>query len=213
VTQPLTTAGQTIPKLLLASRSPRRQELLREAGYAFEIDPADVDEENYPRSHLPSEVVLYLAKLKLAAVSQRHPDDVVLAADTVVAFGDLILGKPADSEQARQMLRLLEGTTHVVVTGVAVGRNITGFQRSDRVMSAVRMRGLSESEINKYVETGAWQGKAGGYGIQDADYHSGIVPSGTEPFVKRIAGCETNIVGLPMTLAKKLLEAAGVYPR
>jgi septum formation protein len=206
-------AAQNSPRLYLASRSPQRQKLLREAGYAFEIDAADIDEESYPRDWLPSAVVLHLAKGKLAAVSPRHPDDVVLAADTVVAFGDTILGKPIDAEHARQMLRLLAGTTHIAITGVAVGREATGFLRADRVMSLIRMRWLTISEIDRYVATGAWQGKAGGYGIQDADYHAGIIPAGSEPFLRKIGGCQTNIVGLPMKLAGKLLEAAGVYPQ
>jgi septum formation protein len=186
------------PKLVLASRSPQRQALLRQAGFDFTIDAADVDEENYPRQLLPSELVLHLAKAKLAAVSPRHPDDVVLAADTIVAFGDTILGKPRDAQHALQMLRLLAGTTHIVITGVAVGRAVTGFLRADRVMSAVRMRWLGENEIIQYVQSGAWRGKAGGYG--------------TEPFLKRMSGCQTNIVGLPMPLTQRLLEAAGVYP-
>jgi septum formation protein len=206
-------SGPIAPKLYLASSSPRRQSLLREAGYAFTVEAADIDEENYPRDLLPSEVVLHLAKSKLAVVSQRHPDDVVLAADTLVVLGDTILGKPSDAKHAREMLNLLAGTTHIVITGVAVGRRVTGFLRADREMSAIRMRSLSEREIEKYVETGAWQGKAGGYGIQDADYHAGILPAGTEPFVQRISGCHTNIVGLPMKLATKFLEAAGVYPQ
>jgi septum formation protein len=200
------------PKLVLASRSPQRQALLRQAGFDFTIDAADVDEENYPRQLLPSELVLHLAKAKLAAVSPRHPDDVVLAADTIVAFGDTILGKPRDAQHALQMLRLLAGTTHIVITGVAVGRAVTGFLRADRVMSAVRMRWLGENEIIQYVQSGAWLGKAGGYGIQDADRHAGIMPPGTEPFLKRMSGCQTNIVGLPMPLTQRLLEAAGVYP-
>ncbi len=209
---PSATAPLT-PRLYLASRSPQRQSLLREAGFAFEIDPADVDEENYPRSLLPSQLTLHLARAKLDVVSKRHADDVVLAADTVVAFGDQILGKPLDATHAFQMLQLLSGTTHIVITGVAVGRLSTGLLRVDRVMSAVRMRRLSKQEIEAYVHTGAWQGKAGGYGIQDADSHAGIIPAGTDPFVKRMAGCQTNIIGLPMTLTKHLLEAAGVYPQ
>jgi len=209
---PPASAGVSVPKLYLASRSPRRQSLLREAGYTFEIDAADIDEEDYPKELLPSEVVLRLAKAKLSPVAQRHPDDVVLAADTVVAFGDVILGKPIDAEHARQMLRLLSGTTHIVVSGVAVGRTATGFLRADRVMTSIRMRWLSEREIDRYVESGAWEGKAGGYGIQDADFHTGIMPAGSEPFLTRIAGCQTNVVGLPMTLTRRLLEAAGVFP-
>jgi septum formation protein len=198
--------------LYLASRSPRRQSLLREAGYTFEIDAADIDEEDYPRGLLPSEVALRLAKAKLSAVALRHPEDVVLSADTVVAFGDVILGKPNDAEHARQMLRLLAGTTHIVISGVAVGRTATGLLRADKVMTSIRMRWLSDREIDRYVESGAWEGKAGGYGIQDADYHTGIMPAGSEPFLTKIAGCQTNVVGLPMTLTAKLLEAAGIYP-
>lgn len=198
--------------MYLASRSPRRQSLLREAGYTFEIDAADIDEEDYPRGLLPSEVALRLAKAKLSAVALRHPEDVVLSADTVVAFGDVILGKPNDAEHARQMLRLLAGTTHIVISGVAVGRTATGLLRADKVMTSIRMRWLSDREIDRYVESGAWEGKAGGYGIQDADYHTGIMPAGSEPFLTKIAGCQTNVVGLPMTLTAKLLEAAGIYP-
>ena len=207
------TVGPNIPRLFLASQSPQRSKLLRDAGYAFDVDPADVDEESYSREMLPSAVVVYLAKLKLNAVAQRHPEDVVLAADTIVAFGDTILGKPADADHARRMLRLLAGTTHVVVTGVAVARIVTGFQRADRVMTAIRMRELSDKEIDQFVQTGAWQGKAGGYGIQDADHHAGVFPAGTHPFLQRIDGCQSNVIGLPMTLTARFLEAAGVYPQ
>jgi septum formation protein len=189
------------PRLVLASRSPRRQQLLRDAGYEFTIDPADVDEENYPPSWLPSEVALELAKSKANKVSERHPEDVVLAADTVVAFGDRVIGKPKDAKDARRILYLLSGTTHIVITGVAVVRRSSGFFRSARVMSSVRMRQLTSTQIEKYLETGEWEGKAGAYGIQDRD-----------PFVERVAGNHTNIVGLPMQKTKELLSAAGIEP-
>jgi len=188
-------------QFVLASASPRRQELLRQAGYQFIVDPANIDEEDYPRDILPSELALKLAQEKADAVAARHPADVVLAADTVVAFGDLILNKPRDANQARKMLRLLSGTTHLVITGVAVVRLVPGFAQQARVMSAVRMRLLSSRQIEQYVESGLWQGKAGGYGIQDPD-----------PFVERLRGCHTNIVGLPMTTTKALLAAAGIHP-
>src|SRR5205823_13215053 len=110
---------------VLASRSPRRQELLRDAGYLFTVEPADVDEENYPASLLPAEVAIELAKAKANKVSERYASDVVLAADTVVAFGDRLLGKPKDIKDARRMLYLLAGTTHIVITGVAVVRRGT----------------------------------------------------------------------------------------
>jgi septum formation protein len=189
------------PRLILASASPRRQELLREAGYAFVVDPADIDENDSPRGLRPGDLAEYLARRKTEAVSARHPDDVVLAADTVVAFADQVLGKPKDAADARRMLRLLSGTVHSVITGVAVVRDSASFSRHTRVLSAVHMRPLSDDEIEQYVTSGQWQGKAGGYGIQDPD-----------PFVTRISGCLTNIVGLPMTTTRDFLNEAGVEP-
>jgi septum formation protein len=197
----------TPPRLVLASASPRRQELLRDAGYTFTVSPADVDESDYPRHLTPDELAEFLAVAKANAVAARfasnNDDDVVvLAADTVVALGDRVLGKPADADDARQMLCTLGGTTHRVITGVAVTRPAAGFARQSRVVSSVHMRALSNGEVEAYVASNQWQGKAGGYGIQDDD-----------PFVTRIAGCHTNIVGLPMTDARRLLAEAGVVAK
>lgn len=189
------------PRLILASASPRRQTLLRDAGYEFHVDPPDVDESAFPPGMLPSKVAVHLAELKAKAISQRHPDAVVLAADTVVAFGDLLLGKPDNAVHAKKMLQLLSGTTHIVITGVCVTNPPAGFFKSARAMSAVKMRPLRVGEIDRYVASNEWEGKAGGYGIQDPD-----------PFVIRQSGSHTNIVGLPMSLTRKLLEEAGVTP-
>ena len=194
-------AGLAGPRLILASASPRRLDLLREAGYEFEVDPANIDEENVPPNLLPAQVAVRLADAKALAVAQRHPQDVVLAADTVVAFGDMLLGKPADPNHATRMLTLLSGTTHIVITGVCVIHQAANFHKSMRSMSAVRMRFLTKEEIEAYVASGGWQGKAGGYGIQDPD-----------PFVTRISGSQSNIVGLPMNVAKQLLTEAGINP-
>jgi len=185
--------------LILASASPRRQQLLREAGYAFTVDPADIDEETAGRSLLPIELALHLATLKARAVAPRHPDAVTLAADTVVALGDRSLGKPATPDEARRMLELLEGTTHIVITGVCVACPGRGVELARRVMSAVRMRRLGRKDIDRYVATRQWEGKAGGYGIQDDD-----------PFVTNMAGSLTNIVGLPMEATCAMLGEAGV---
>jgi septum formation protein len=190
------------PRLILASASPRRQSLLREAGYEFEIDPAEVDESNFSLGALPSHVAASLAQSKAETVAARHPDDVVLGADTIVAFGDRVLGKPIDAEDAKRMLWLLAGTTHLVISGVCIINRNANFQRLFRVMSAVRMRLLNANEIARYVASGEWQGKAGGYGIQDPD-----------PFVTHVSGSKTNVVGLPMSATKKMLAEAGIEPR
>jgi septum formation protein len=135
------------PRLILASASPRRRELLRQAGYDFEVHPADIDEEDYPPNTLPADLAQRLAMLKAQALVERFPTDVILAADTVVAFGDTPLGKPETEAQATSMLQLLSGTTHVVITGVTVLRPATRFRISTRVMSAVRMRPWTDIEI------------------------------------------------------------------
>ena len=127
----------------------------------------------------------------------------MLAADTVVALGDRPLGKPADADDARQMLRLLGGTTHQVITGVCVApprHEVSSAAAASRPPSTCGRS--TEAEIDAYVASGDWQGKAGGYGIQDDD-----------PFVTRISGCHTNIVGLPMTDTARLLAEAGVHPK
>lgn len=189
------------PRLILASGSPRRQELMRDAGYSFDVETPDIDESAHPANLLPSQIATFLADAKAKAVAQRHPDSVILAADTVVAFGDMPLGKPNDPAHARKMLQLLSGTTHLVITGVCVIHQNAKFFKCTREISAVKMRLLSPIEIDQYVASNAWQGKAGGYGIQDPD-----------PFVVKQAGSHTNIVGLPMRLTKQLLNEAGIVP-
>jgi septum formation protein len=196
----LQTDRSTAPgrKLVLASASPRRQQLLREAGYDFTVFPANVDEDSYP-SLLPLELARHLSFEKAKAVAGRFPNDVVLAADTVVAFGDKPLGKPEDDEDARRMLSLLSGTTHIVITGVTLMHKATETRQTRTAMSAVRMRKLTSDEIERYVASKQWQGKAGGYGIQDHD-----------PFVTKMSGSHTNIVGLPMEMVQKMLEEMGI---
>jgi septum formation protein len=194
-------AQTTAPRLVLASASPRRRGLLYEAGYVFEVHPADIDEDDHPVTLSPGDLAEWLATQKADVISRRYPDAVVLAADTVVAFGESNLGKPEDAGDARRMLELLGGTTHMVVTGVAVVRRLTGFTRTTRVISAVSMRVLTPEEIAAYIASNAWEGKAGGYGIQDDD-----------PFVTRINGSFTNIVGLPMEEIQAMLAEAGVLP-
>jgi septum formation protein len=190
-------------RLVLASASPRRKQLLRDAGFEFIVHPADIDETDHPAGLLPGDLAQWLAAEKARVVAERFPDDVVLAADTVVASADgQILGKPADAAHARAMLQTLAGTIHEVITGVAVVCLAREIQEQTRVTSTVHMRALTEAEIATYVASNEWMGKAGGYGIQDAD-----------PFVTRVAGDLTNIVGLPVTTTVELLAKAGIRSR
>jgi len=191
-----------VPKLILASASPRRAELLRQAGFDFEVHAADVDETAPARRNLPAALALLLAVTKAQGVAPRFPGDVTLAADTVVAFGDIPLGKPADEAEARDMIRLLAGATHVVITAVAVHRPSKSLSVAETVMSAVRMRPLTPVELDRYVASGLWQGKAGGYGIQDP-----------EPIVTCTGGSVSNVIGLPMARTRALLQRAGIQPK
>ena len=187
-------------RLVLASASPRRQELLREAGYEFSVFPANIDEDSY-LTLMPIELARHLSFEKAKAVASRFPHDVILAADTVVAFGDRALSKPEEADDARKMLTLLSGTTHIVITGVTIMQKESEVQQTRAAMSAVRMRALTPAEIDAYIASGQWEGKAGGYGIQDQD-----------PFVTKMSGSHTNIVGLPMELVEKMLAELNIVP-
>jgi len=189
------------PRLILASRSPRRVELLRDAGFVFDAVPADIDEDAYADTLAPVGVAEFLARGKAEVVAPTHPDSVVLAADTIVALGDTLLGKPEDSDHARWMLNQLAGSQHMVASGVCVIHRASGRVDVAHSVSTVSMRPLTPREIDLYVASGDWRGKAGGYGIQDHD-----------PFVTNMGGSLTNIVGLPMELAVPMLAAAGVKP-
>ena len=190
-----------MPNLILASSSPRRQQLLTEAGYRFQIVPSDFDEDSLGMGFPPGDLAERLAEMKADSVSLKHPNDVVLAADTVVAYLDTVLGKPKSPADAERMLRTLSGTAHTVITGVAVFHRSASLFRHARVMSAVHMRTLTDEEIARYVASRNWEGKAGGYGIQDPD-----------PFVTRTSGSQSNIVGLPMELVTECLSDAGIRP-
>jgi septum formation protein len=184
--------------LVLASRSPQRVQLMRDAGYTFEIDPADIDE-TFPPDLDPIEAAKFLALAKARHVALRHPDACVIGADTVVALGDKILGKPEDANHARQMLGDLSGSTHRVITGVAVVS--PSAEAVDFAVSTVTMRELAAAELEAYVASNDWQGKAGGYGIQDDD-----------PFVTCVEGPADNVIGLPMELLATLLTPSGGTP-
>lgn len=185
--------GQT--RLVLASGSPRRRELLQGLGIPFELLPANIDESVHPRE--PSRLyVERLARNKAAVVARHVPGALVLAADTSVVLGDEILGKPKDAAQAAEMLRALAGKTHEVLTGVALAGTA---DRCCVVATSVHFRPLTDQEIAWYVASGEPMDKAGGYAIQGK----------AGAFVRAIEGSYSNVVGLPLVETLALLREAG----
>ena len=179
--------------MILASVSPRRLELLALLGIVPErVIPAEIDESARP-GELPAAYVARVARTKAEAVANQHKQAIVLAADTIVAVGRRILQKPADAAQAEAYLRLLSGRRHRVLTCVAVVRD--GMLRSKTVTSLVRFSRLREQEIQEYLASGEWEGKAGGYAVQGR----------AAAFIPFISGSHSNIVGLPLHETAKLL--------
>ena len=183
--------------LVLASASPRRQELLRSAGLSFEVQPADI-----PESALPGEAAKdcaeRLARDKALAAASQRPHDFILGADTVVVVDGQILGKPADAADAARMLRLLSGSEHQVITGVCLVVNGQPSVASETTV--VTMSELTEKDITDYVASGEPMDKAGAYAIQ------GIASR----WIPRIEGDYSNVVGLPVALVLRMLrERAG----
>ena len=187
-------------RLVLASASPRRLDLLARIGIVPDaIDPPHIDE-SVPPAELPRVHALRLAVEKAEAVSQRHPHDLVLAADTVVAVGRRILPKVEDEATLRACMKLLSGRRHRVLTGVALA-SPGGKTRSRLVETMIAMKRLSAEEIDYYASHGEWRGKAGGYALQGYG----------EVYVRHIAGSYSNVVGLPLAETRHLLKSAG-YP-
>ena len=185
-------------KLILGSGSPRRRELLAQIGViADDIRPPDIDETPL-KTELPRPYCTRMAREKALAVT-AGPDDIVLSADTTVALGRRIMGKPANAGQAAQFLLAMSGRRHTVITAVAVRRGAQLWERN--VVTTVKMKRLSDEDLNAYLATGDWQGKAGGYGIQG--------PAGV--LIPWIQGSFTAVVGLPLCETAGLLKAAG-YP-
>ena len=183
-------------RLILASSSPRRLDLLRLIGVEPVVSPADIDESGLA-DESPAELVLRLASSKASKIAATAPDDVVLGADTIVLLDGEVMNKPVDSGDAIGMLSRLGGTTHKVLTGVAV---VVGDRvEAEVVESSVTMRPLTDSDIDAYVASGEPFGKAGAYAIQGY----GAV------FVTAIDGSFHNVVGLPLHMVELLLERCG----
>jgi len=183
-------------QLVLGSASPRRAELLAQIGVIpCAVRPADIDETPH-KDEPPRAYARRLSVEKVRAVG-ADPDTAVLCADTVVAVGRRILGKPADLDQARAYLKLLSGRRHRVITGVALKLAQQVWQRD--VVTSVQFKRLSEAEIAAYLACGEWQGKAGGYAIQGRG----------AMFIPAINGSYTNVVGLPLAETAAMLTGAG----
>ncbi len=190
------------PKLVLASNSPRRKDLLALGGWKFEILISDADE-SLLADEAPRDYVRRLAAEKARASSARaDASQVVVAADTTVVDGNAILGKPADPSEAKQMLRQLRGRIHQVYTGIAVLRVRDGNLLTDVCVTDVPMRNYSDEEIEAYVQTGDPLDKAGAYAIQHANFQP----------VASMQGCYASVMGLPMCHVTRLLRQMDIQP-
>ncbi len=182
-------------KLILASASPRRAELLRQSGIPFQVVIPDVSED-LAGSLQPHDLVVRLALRKALAVAERFNQGFIIAADTIVFLRGTIMGKPVDQDDARRMLRLLSGGKHEVLTGIALVDAVTGRSETAVSITGVWLKDLTESEIDFYVATGEPLDKAGAYGIQGL----------AAVFVEKIEGCYFNVVGLPLNLLYNLMK-------
>ena len=185
-----------LPKLILASGSPRRVEILNSVGWKFEKHVADIDE-SLLEGEAPENYVVRLAREKAEAVGVKFPDSIVLGADTTVVIDDHILGKPVDMGDARRMLRLLSGNWHEVLTGVAVVRN--GVTRSAMQRTRVKFIDMTDQEIEFLAAKGDPLDKAGAYAVQ----------AQAALFIEKVEGEYWNVVGLPINLVYQLVIRKG----
>ena len=183
-------------RLILASASPRRRDLLRDAGFDFEVRPSQIVEE-IQQGELPEDFVRRTAREKALQIAASSPrGGLVLGADTVVVIDGQTLGKPSDPQDATRMLRLLSGRTHQVHTGICLVRAPDSIEALKHETTLVTFRELDEEEIRQYVESGEPSDKAGAYAIQGL----------ASKFVTRISGCYSNVVGLPIALVYEILK-------
>lgn len=187
--------GEPAPlRLILASGSPARRELLARAGYTFEVLPAQVEEPTGAGFTNPRHFVQHVAWLKAAAVAPHVTAGAVLAADTVGWLDGQVIGKPADEADARRILRRLSGTTHELWTGAIIWRRPDDVQLAWQERSLVAMQPLSDAELESYLATRTWQGCSGAYAIQDVD----------DPYVRVVRGSRSNVIGLPMETLERV---------
>ena len=187
--------SQQITKLILASRSPRRRELLADAGYQFEVcPPSDAAECGVCSGESPAALVARLAYQKAADVAKKVGQGLILGCDTVAECDGQILGKPADEQDARRMLLTLSGRLHRVLTGICLWNVPDGEPKVRVAMSTLRMDPLSDRQLDDYLASGQWEGKAGAFGYQDR-----------LGWVHVIEGSESNVVGLPLDVLAEMM--------
>jgi septum formation protein len=187
-------------KIVLASASPRRKELLEKIGLEFEVDPGNHAEQLRPTSD-PHALAREISLKKASVIAGKYPEALIIAADTFIVFGDIILGKPENKTTARKMLTTLNGKSHVVITGFSIIDTKSGKAVSLSTGTTVYMKELSPQEINAYIESQEPLGKAGAYAIQGI----GAV------IIDRIEGDYFNVVGLPLAALTESLKEFGVY--
>lgn len=186
-------------QIILASGSPRRKEILELLGLEFEVVDSGYDEDLI-KTDDPVELVEELALQKALSVAKQFNDALIIGGDTTVYVAGELVGKPTDKKDAERIIRLLSGTTHMVVTGVAVVNSLTGDSVVGHEEGWVRFKTLTEDEINRYISSGVWRGFAGGYAMQGA----------AAPFVSEQTGSLSAIIGMPVVLTADLLEQMGV---
>lgn len=189
-------------ELILASNSSRRRELLASAGYRFRVIPPDpTAEDGLCSGEPPMHTAMRLARQKAENVSRKVSGGLILACDTIVACGGQLLGKPEDRDHARQILRLLRGRRHQVITGLCLWDYPNGKPGVRAAVSVLMMHDIPDHAMEEYLATGLWEGKAGAFGYQDR-----------LDWLVLLEGSESNVVGLPMELIAEMLAPYGVSP-
>ncbi len=182
---------------ILASASPRRKQLLAEAGYQFMVVRPDIDESAFPAKGIEAcEYAERLALAKAKNVAEKYPDSLVIGADTVVDFQGQIIGKPIDAKEAEQITKKLFSRPHKVITGIAIVRLRDGIELSESDTTTIHPKRLTSEQIARHIKSETWRDKAGAYSIKE---------NGDE-FIERIRGSLTNVMGLPMELLEQLLK-------
>ncbi len=191
-------------RLILASASPRRQDLLRQLGFGFDIVLPEHEEPKDLSGELsPPELAEALSFYKARSAAQQLKQEIILAGDTIATLNGEIFGKPDDRNDASRIMQRIAGTTHLVITGITLLNAESHERLIAHEVTSVTMRRLDEAELNDYLDSGDWQGKAGAYGIQDRG----------DQFVTNIDGSFENVVGLPVDLVTRMLSSWNIYPQ